>query len=213
MPDEIYKRRRVIYSVVAVFHLILVSVILFLFSGEVTSFFERPWRSTNFQIFISTILVYGISAFISAVSSFFSLRSYNKIVDSDDVLFDENSSRLYGIFKVLIIGPVSEELLFRIAPFGLSVVLLAIKPEFIVSFFESLDLLDYDDLIEESVALIATGIWVSTHERRFPVMLPIGILFYILLLEGLIFEVLIAHLIINTFFLLFRYVENYTSDI
>lgn len=111
---------------------------------------------------------------------------YNKIQEKRQSIIGDNEDTLYSYVDSAIRGVAIEEPVFRIIPYLLI---------FTLGF-----LLDGSTLMMSSqiIAMGATSIWVSLHFDRLLETIPIGIIFYIFLVNGMILESIVAHIIINT---------------
>lgn len=79
-----------------------------------------------------------------------------------------------------------EELKFRIVPYALMSAVLFLFTETIIV-----------ESVYYMIGIAATAIWVLMHKERFPIVMPSGVFFGVLLVNGMIIESLVIHVAYN----------------
>lgn len=128
---------------------------------------------TGFLIitFIITRLLYPDGKILSKAS-----------ISRDDDILDVYFSSIFQTSK----KSVTEEIAFRVIPYSMM--------------YGLVHIFGYTPTVQSiyySIAIIFTTAWVLMHKERFPIAIPSGVFFGILLVNGMIIESIIIHVIYN----------------
>ena len=170
---------------------ILLAIFYYLcFPETVESFFYNA-EALRFS---SLLIISFISSIIGSVIN--KMQNYilgeedyvDKLVDS---LLERENGVIYIIILVVIIAPLFEEFVFRVIP-HIIIQYLSVGGSFYVAFF-------------------FTFIWVVSHGRRSLGIIPAGIFYYDILINGLIFQGIIIHVLINFYAISIKIVDRIDS--
>ena len=173
---------------------LLILFVQLLFAGLLTFYFWYELRLTftlpkvvgYTEILILVLVGYSLTSVLRHAQIALTGKNYYKIQERLTQIKSGKTTILYDYLDSAVRGALIEEAVFRIIPYG---------------FIFILGLLINEPLHTTSSQVIAMGttsLWVALHDDRIVQMVPLGIVFYLLLVNGLVIESIVIHVAINT---------------
>lgn len=177
-------RKRATFTFISLF--IFVTLYFFSYQDKIGLFFSNPNKMPFIELLEISIVFLCLSGIIKSL--------FNMVFGEFDTDIDEffkekvkNGTILPVFLLITIIGPLIEEILFRVLPF------------LIIGFF------NLGDSSTSKIAFGFTAIWVLLHGKRAVFLIPSGVFYYILLINGLIIPAFLLHVLNNTYAASFKF--------
>lgn len=164
----------------------LACLISYLFWADIRLFFTLPKVVSIQRLSVAVAVMYLLSSVLRRGKIAIFGGYYYKTNEKKNQILDSKSGIGYDYFDSAVRGTVIEEIVFRIGPYT------------VIYLFSFVFGANVQTIVSQVVSMGATSLWVALHGDRIVQMIPQGILFYLLLTNGMIIESFVIHLLYNS---------------